>query len=118
MENDESYSLRLVHVVAQLEKEMEDMIVDIVEDAGSVPISTTATVMPQMSSADKRPILLDSQKAIVKALNSLPNLKKHISFFDNVMNSHAIIICRNPQRFESHERGRSILKHWVDNFEF
>ena len=124
LEENESYAQQLVHVVAQLEKQLEDMVVDFVEDpdSGSESDATIGAVhhsLPQHpGSVAQQPILKEVQKVMIKSLNALPGLKKERAFFESVRNSHAIIISRDPRKFKIHELGQEILNHWADNFLF
>lgn len=63
-----------------------------------------------------QPRLSDVQQKMQTNLNNLPQLRKHLTYFDNVMNSHAIIICRTHS-IEVHRRGKEAVRHWVDHFE-
>lgn len=112
LESDESYVHKLVHVFAQLEKDMGDVVVDLIDETDSAPPSTVTR-----SSSVAAPVLKDVQKTMAKLLNGIPGLRKERAFFDNVRNSHAILISRDP-KFKLHALGQGILRHWVDNFEF
>ena len=92
---------KLSDILAELEREVED-VADIVDN--SVP-----------SSGRAHPIISANHKKIVNWLNSLP-IKKEIAYFPAVRNSHAIIVCRDVQRFEVHRLGESLLRHWANCF--
>lgn len=62
------------------------------------------------------PPLSPVQVEMQRQLNAIPNLRKHLAFFDGVINSHAIIICRTPS-MEVHRKGKGVIKHFVDHFE-
>lgn len=71
-------------------------------DNGSIPRIRSRTASPSALDltssareylAKKEPALTPVQQAIQHNLNSLPGLRKHLVFFDNVMNSHAIVSC-------------------------
>lgn len=64
------------------------------------------------------PVLTPLQHQIVANLNSIPHLKKHIAFVPHYLSSHALIVCRDPAQFPSHEEGKGVLRHWADRFEF
>jgi len=72
---------------------------------------------PLMSQAREKSLLTEEQQKMVRSLNTIPNMKKYRAFFTEVRNSHAIIISRDPRRFEIHEKGAEILRHWSERFE-
>lgn len=142
LESEESYRARLVHIVGQLEKQMEDVVVDYMDDPDPlVPRPTDAAVPTGPSSsatlADPKQgteivpspkwkrekgkkvkgkaRLSDLQLKIIKNLNTLPNLRKKLAFIHPVLNSHAVIIARDVQRFPHHTEGHSVLKHLADS---
>ncbi|CAO1617531.1 unnamed protein product [Sympodiomycopsis kandeliae] len=84
--------------------------------SATTPLALEVTPESRRYLAKKEMPLTDVQKKIQENLNSLPGLRKHLVFFDNVMNSHAIIVCRTPS-IEVHRRGQIVVKHYVDNFQ-
>ncbi|TCD67955.1 hypothetical protein EIP91_011756 [Steccherinum ochraceum] len=129
LESDESYRERLVHVVGQLEKTIEDAAIDIMESpepqSGSGSSQTLLHVGPASSSPPPEgsskptapsPFLSPRQLQIAETLSRLPNLKKELAFIDQILNSHAVIVARDVQRFEHHRRGQGVLQHLADNF--
>ncbi|KAI0078681.1 DUF676-domain-containing protein [Panus rudis PR-1116 ss-1] len=145
LESDESYRERLVHIVGQLEKSMEDAVAEYMDDPGnSAPQtapytapSSTSTIAVNMATSgigaaslskeagqindEKKPTakgsyLLDVQHKMVKNLNTLPQLKKERAFIDNVMNAHAVIISRDVNKFKHHRLGEGVLRHMADHF--
>jgi hypothetical protein len=109
---DASTAQRLVHIFGQLEREVEDMVVDIVEDANT-------SIPSQESTKDiskKSPRISTAQRKMVAALNSLPQLKKERVYIPNMRNSHATIVARDVTRFEFHKIGEGVLRHWADAF--
>lgn len=58
----------------------------------------------------------ERQREMQANLNSIPGLRKHLTYFEQVMNSHAIIICRTPS-MEMHRRGKMVVQHFVDHFD-
>lgn len=136
MEGSESYRQRLIHIFSDLEHRMEGAFIEVVHDVSELGVNTpvtpgagdglkaddkpngTADVTPPLTSqAPKKSFLTDEQKEMVRSLNTIPNLKKYRAFFTEVRNSHAIIISRDPRRFEIHKKGVEILKHWAERFE-
>jgi len=80
--------------------------------------NSTANARPPLTSqAREKSFLTEEQKKMVRSLNAVPNIKKYRAFFAEVRNSHAIIISRDPRRFEIHEKGLEILRHWAERFE-
>ncbi|CAO1630156.1 unnamed protein product [Parajaminaea phylloscopi] len=67
--------------------------------------------------AHRQPPLSAKQTKMWEDLHaSLPKLRKYLAFFEEVRNSHAIIICRTPS-IEVHRRGATVVAHFVDHFE-
>ena len=62
-----------------------------------------------------RPSLPSKQSSLVASLNSLPQMRKHLAFIDGVLNSHAVIVCRDVKNIDFHKRGEGILRHIADN---
>lgn len=79
--------------------------------------STANTKPPITSPAREKSLLTEEQEKMVRSLNAIPNMKKYRAFFTEVRNSHAIIISRDPRRFEIHEKGVEVLRHWAERFE-
>ena len=106
-----SATQRLVHVFGHLERQVEDMVVDMVDDsAPSVPSSNgnqTSKRVPRITPAQRR---------MVAALNALPQLKKERAFIADVMNAHGTIIARDIKKYEFHKIGEGVLRHWADAF--
>lgn len=94
-----------------MEREVEDIVVDIVDDPStSVPSSNgnqISKIVPRLNSAQRR---------MVAALNALPQLKKERAFIADVSNSHATIIARDVKNFEFHKIGEGVLRHWANAF--
>jgi hypothetical protein len=104
---DPSAIQRLVHIVGQIEREVEDTVVDIVDDP-AVSISSPGS--------KESPRVTPSQRRMAAGLNKLPQLKKELVFIPDVRNSHATIIARDIQNFEFHKIGEGVLRHWADSF--
>jgi hypothetical protein len=108
---DVSTTQRLIHVFAQLEREVEDIVVDMVDDpAGPAPSEDTVRV------SEQSPPITPAQRRMVAALNALPQLKKERVYIPDVRNSHAAIIARDVKNFEFHKIGEGVLRHWADAF--
>ena len=130
LEKDETYRERLAHVFGDLEKRVEDVVVDYIEDPGSTimaaadPSSETLTngkgVCKRKPSEPRpsplHPIVTDAQRKIIKSLNTLPNLKKELVYVHPLMNTHAVIVARDVNRFPHHKQGQAVLRHMADNF--
>lgn len=106
---DASPTQRLVHVFGQLEREVEDIVADMVEDPTAPAPSPNGN---QISKVDITP----AQRRMVAALNTLPQLKKERAFIADVRNSHGTIIARDIKNFEFHKIGEGVLRHWADAF--
>jgi hypothetical protein len=123
LESDASLRHQLVHVLAELEKKMDDKIVDVVELENSTSKSanhkaveqhSTPRLILEKSAAEQ--FFTEPQKDIVKLLNALPNLKKEIAFIDIPPSAHAALICRDMGKYKFSDAGKGILQHWADNF--
>ncbi|KAF8647738.1 hypothetical protein AX16_006573 [Volvariella volvacea WC 439] len=132
LEADESNSDKLIHIIGQLERQVEDAVVDLMDDP--LPISedeegqkslshstsddsgsTVVSELPSKKKSKDKPILTPLQHKIAESLNTLP-IKKELAFFPGVRNSHAIIVCRDIKRFEIHRKGESVVRHWATSF--
>jgi hypothetical protein len=126
LEKEDSSGQRLIHILAQLEKDMEDTVVDLIEDPGNANSDTSLATTSLGSSQHRRdrntrseqPILSSAQRKMIGQLNTLPNLKKERAFINRIRNSHASIVCREIKRFPVHRQGEGVLRHWADHFIF
>ncbi|KAI0704262.1 putative serine esterase-domain-containing protein [Cytidiella melzeri] len=136
LEKNETYRGRLAHVVGDLEKRVEDAVADYIDDPGSViaaaatssspydPSSTSTSTVAASSSPSKskpatkttHPQVTPLQRKLIKSLNTLPNLKKHLVYIHPLRNTHAVIIARDVMRFPHHKQGQAVLRHMADNF--
>lgn len=114
LESDRSNGNTLIHTLAHLEKQVEDVVVEMIDDPS--PMSEDSSPGPSSSSLPEQPILTPLQRRIILSLNKLPNLKKERVFIPRVRNSHAVIVCRDVKRFSVHKRGEGIVRHWADSF--
>lgn len=106
LEQDESHGERLVNVLAKLEGKSEnDAVLMLKEDSTDVVAPTDISLS----------VLTPLQRKIALSLNRLP-LKKELVFITGVINSHAVIVCRDVRRYEIHRRGEGVLKHWAGSF--
>ncbi|KAL4065904.1 putative serine esterase-domain-containing protein [Scleroderma yunnanense] len=122
---------RLIHVIAELEREIETRALDAYEHPGG-PLSVNSPSVdsepPKLVLEPKtvqnergyyfssRPFLTPGQLRCIENLNKIPQLRKTLVFFVDVANSHAMIIARDP-KFEHHRKGEAVLRHWADHFE-
>lgn len=130
LEADESAEERLAHVVAKLERELEAAVLDVCDDSrdpvSANPLSDSSEVANLGSGKGmvsksqpgslSRPKLTTGQLRSIENLNRIPQLKKTLALFDDVFNSHPVIICRRS-KYEHHWQGESVLRHWADQFE-
>ncbi|KAJ7760546.1 DUF676-domain-containing protein [Mycena metata] len=118
LESDASNSQKLAHIIAQLERQMEVAVVDLMENEGGANMQADVESVvdkrdkPLEGKLEDQPILTPIQRRIAASLNRLP-IKKERAFFTNTRNSHAIIICRDVQRFEVHREGAGVVRHWA-----
>jgi|SRR6266850_1571154 len=109
LEADASTAQRLIHIFGQLEREVEDIVVDIVDDSNT-PIPSQETT----EATSKR--ITPTQRKMAAVLNALPQLKKERVYIPDVRNSHGAIVARDVQNFEFHKIGEGVLRHWADAF--
>ncbi|KAG8951940.1 hypothetical protein FRC03_012300, partial [Tulasnella sp. 419] len=135
----------MVELFRTVERDMEDVVVEMMDAEGPVtddpyppPPSPTSLLKPQLGNENQdqklypvslppwsdqfdkpedQPSLSDAQKRMISNLNTIPHLKKHFVFIDNVRNSHATIVCRDIKAFSFHRRGEGVLRHYADHFE-
>ena len=143
IEGSESYRQRLIYIFSDLESRMENVMLDVVHDVAEIGVNTPVSQEEQRSTVEtdggpkatdsansianakppltsqvrEKSLLTEEQKKMVRSLNAIPNMKKYRVFFTEVRNSHAIIISRDPRRFEIHKKGMEILRHWAERFE-
>ena len=60
-------------------------------------------------------VLKPIQHKIAASLNQLP-IEKELAYIPDVVNSHAIIVCRDIKRFETHRVGEGVVRHWAASF--
>ncbi|KAH9962565.1 putative serine esterase-domain-containing protein [Russula dissimulans] len=107
---DTSNTQRLVHIVEQLEREVGDLVVDIVND----PMPITSQDKEKRIASKKTPRITPAQRKMVAVLNSLQQLKKERVYLPNLRNSHGVII--DIKDFDVHKLGEGVLRHWADAF--
>ena len=131
LESHESHKNRLIHVLAELERNVENRIVDFVETSeANASTSTSAGIngtgqlkLPSHSetiseTSGANPTLTEPQKELIRLLSTLPNLKKEIAFIHTLTNTHPAIVCRDVEKYKVYSVGKGILQHWADNFTF
>jgi len=104
---------RLMHLLREMDQEMGNAVAEMIDQSGAKEASTVPT-----KANTAGPILSDAQCAMVRQLNTIPQMVKHIAYIHEYMNAHAVIICRDPKNFPHHVDGRAVIQHWVDGFEF
>jgi len=107
-EDASTSSQRLVHILGQLEREVEDMVVDIVDDPN--------TPFPSQENTKTSPRLTALQRKMAAVLNALPQLKKERVYIRDVRNAHSVIIARDVENYAFHRIGEGVLRHWADAF--
>ena len=98
---------KLADILAELEREMEEVVVD--------PTHLSSSLSQASISSRAHPIITANHKKIVNWLNVLP-IKKEVAYFPGVRNSHAMVVCRDVKRFEFHRKGEGVLRHWANSF--
>jgi hypothetical protein len=117
-ETDES---RLIHILAGLEKQVEDVMADAMDNPG--PSSSMDDLennsLTSSPSHPSKAILTPLQKSMIASLSQIPQLKRVSAYFPHITpNTHAIIISRDVKRFAFHKEGEGVIRHWADGFEF
>ncbi|KAG7444914.1 lipid particle protein [Guyanagaster necrorhizus] len=116
---NESNSERLIHLLSDLERQVEDAVADVIDDPGTT--SSSKNILPEKgkrktsTSSEPKAMLSPLQQELVHSLNTLP-IKKELVYLDIGHNSHATIISRDIKRFEIHRLGQGVIKHWADSF--
>ncbi|KAJ7623235.1 lipid particle protein [Roridomyces roridus] len=112
LEKDASSQEKLAYILEQLEVQMEGAIADLIDDdAEGQPGAITKHKKP----SPEQPILTPTQRQIAAWLNRLP-LKKELAYFEEVRNSHAVIVCRDVINFPALRAGEPALRHLADSF--
>lgn len=107
LETDAHSENTLLRAFAELENEMESVVVEMIDDPNPSP--------GKQARPQAQPILTLNQRKMVKWLNRLP-IKKELAYFVGVRNSHAMIVSRDVKRFEVHRLGESVIRHWATAF--
>lgn len=140
LESDETYSERLTEIIGRMEKRIEGMVVDYMDEPGddvsrslepaahaqapgsSTTLTATLTATAPGSGKEVQAVVTaktegmsDLQRRMVKHLDALPNLERKLAFIDMVYNSHAVIVARDVKRFQFHGRGHGVLRHLADH---
>jgi hypothetical protein len=110
LEKDNSNSRRLINIFGEIERNVGNAVVDIIDDPGLDQVDATSTRAPQ-----DRSTLSPVQHRIAASLNQL-SIKKHVAYIEAVTNSHAVIVCRDVNRFERHRVGEGVVRHWAASF--
>lgn len=113
LESDESNKGKLIHILADLEHDVESAVVDFIDNPDPTPSRSAFGKKVKLPS--EQPILTPLQRKIAASLNKLP-IKKELAYIENVRNSHAVIVCRDVKRFEGHKVGEGVVRHWATSF--
>lgn len=120
---------RLVHTLTTLEQELEtaarglyasdgnDVRTPLALAMASKPKSMLSSPSSPTSIQRSQPLMTPSQIWCVESLSKIPQLRRERAFFEGKVNTHAMIVCRDPTRFEFHRKGESVLRHLADHFE-
>ncbi|KAG6828736.1 hypothetical protein H0H92_006924 [Tricholoma furcatifolium] len=125
LEEDKTNTQKLIDILAELEQEGEDAVVQLLSDdaPGLEQGESVSTPTVTKTKTNKRnheqnlgqPILTPLQVKIAGWLNQLP-LQKKLAFFPDVRNSHAMIVSRDVKQFQFHRRGEAVIRHWASSF--
>ncbi|PPR03049.1 hypothetical protein CVT24_012437 [Panaeolus cyanescens] len=104
---------RLLHIIAELEREIEESVVEAIENP-----EPKETSKEKKKASPMHPIISPTHIKIATWLNQLP-IQKELAYFPDtlVRNSHSMIVCRDVEmkRFAIHKRGEPVVRHWADN---
>ncbi|CAA7263617.1 unnamed protein product [Cyclocybe aegerita] len=103
---------KLQHILAELDREMEEAVVDLIDNPEP---SWKSRCGSEGVVRKAHPIITSTHERIALWLNALP-IKKELGFFPSMINSHAVIICRDVKRFEANKLGEGVVRHWADSF--
>lgn len=130
LEVDESNKERLAHIIAELESNVERVVLDLYDDSrsttaspskdpvdGTLPQREEVNIRQDFRRSPSQALLSPVQRRCIENLNKIPQLQKERAFFAGVRNSHAMIVCRDIKRFKHHLEGEGVLRHWADHFE-
>ncbi|KAF7982576.1 hypothetical protein HWV62_27577 [Athelia sp. TMB] len=121
--DEESMTRRLIGAWAKLEAGFETAVEEIAEEVlpSSQPPAHSEQEMHSgimnddgtPASPKDQPKLTPAQHRMIANLNTLPNMTKRIVFIHPARNSHAIIVCRSPERVSEHRKGEGVLRIWA-----
>jgi hypothetical protein len=98
-----------VHIFGQLEREVEDIVADLVDDPNTPSQEST-------NPSKKSPRFTTLQRKMAAVLNALPQLKKERVYIPDVRNAHSVIVARDIENYAFHKIGEGVLRHWADAF--
>lgn len=122
-DSEDAERRRQLGLVERFEEEMDEAVASIVGVDGkesllaaAAPSSSEedATSSEPAADASAQPVLTPAQRRMIKNLNAIPHLEKRIAMCDTGVYNHGTIVCREPKRLPSHERGLGIVRHWAD----
>ncbi|KAJ3713816.1 putative serine esterase-domain-containing protein [Lentinula raphanica] len=105
---DESGRRSLAQALADLERQVEDAVAEMVDN----PDPSPSLGVPQLHRS-AHPILSPLQKTICARLNSIPHLQKERAFISGMRNAHSTIISREPKIWDKNGVGLGVLRHWA-----
>lgn len=133
LEVDGSNKERLAHIIAKLESNVESVVLDMYDsqNSPSSPLPSPSrdlvdgtltqqegvNVSPESGPSPFQALFSPVQRRCIQNLNKIPQLQKELVFFSGVRNAHAMIVCRDVQRFKFHLEGEGVVRHWADHFE-
>ena len=112
---------RFARLLANVEADAEETLRELGEDYVDIPKSPSKSNPPtiQPSKPTKSQLPLSAvQHRIASTLNNhsiLPQVKKHLAHFDDVLNAHAVIIVRTTT-IDAHKKGIPLINAFVQRF--
>jgi hypothetical protein len=98
--------------VRSVERCLEQDLIEAADHADTGPSAPQEATSPTYPEPTITATLTDGQHRMVYWLNQLA-LTRHLAWFPDVANSHAVIVVRDPVKFPVHDRGRGVLQHWA-----
>lgn len=101
--------------IRAVERSLEQDLMDAADQADTYPTGSIEADIPDSPTYPEptiKALLTDRQLRMVHWLMQV-GPKRHLAWFPDVANAHAVIVVRDPAKFAVHERGRGVLQHWA-----
>lgn len=101
--------------IRAVERSLEQDLMDAADQADTYPSTSAQDDEPESPTYLEptiKALLTDCQHRMVHWLMQV-GPQRHLAWFPDVANAHAVIVVRDPAKFAVHERGRGVLQHWA-----